>query len=104
VSNDPRESGPLADEAAALFDAFRQWAARMGAAGEAPMHAAGEAAECRLCPLCQFLRLVRGARPEVYEHLADAAASVAAAMRELIVAHEREWSARPAATERIDIG
>jgi hypothetical protein len=95
----PHEPGSLADEAAALFVAFQQWAGRSGSGEEAP-HAADGMSECRLCPLCQFLRLVRGARPEVYGHLADAAASFTAAVRELIAAHERDWSSRPASDKR----
>jgi hypothetical protein len=78
-------SGGFADESARLMGAFREWAARGQAAAEdATAHVAGSEAghgpECTYCPLCQGLALLRGAKPEVVEHLADALSSLAAAV------------------------
>jgi hypothetical protein len=73
----------MGEEAARLAEAVQTWLhGRQGPAadGESPGDPTGE---CGICPACQLLRLVRSARPEVYEHLADAAASLTAAIREL---------------------
>jgi len=105
VSSDgaARDGGSAAEEAARLFEAVQEWARRSSAATSA--HVATGSPECQLCPVCQLIALLREVRPEVAAHLADAAVSVAAALRAAIAAHEREWSARrPGDVERIDIG
>jgi hypothetical protein len=52
-----------------------------------------------------MLALVRGVRPETYEHLLDAAASLLAALRVGVEGAERSWTAgKPATVQRIDIG
>jgi hypothetical protein len=45
---------------------------------------AGQAPECQICPICAGLAALRGARPEVVEHLAKAAAEVLLAARALL--------------------
>ena len=60
-------------------------------------------AECLVCPACQLLRLVRGTRPEVYGHLADAAASLSAALREM-TADRTPDAERRGNVEHIDLG
>jgi hypothetical protein len=99
-------AGSLAEEASALFAAVQDWARRSGQGATGPDGSPGRApAECQICPVCQLLRLIRTARPEAFEHLADAAASLAAAVREVVVAHEHNWAARPASgVQHIDIG
>lgn len=73
--------GPLADEAARLLEALQQWVAdHLGRAGAAPSDT-GRTPGCQLCPVCQVLSLLRGCRPEVFEHLLDASASLVAAVR-----------------------
>jgi hypothetical protein len=37
--------------------------------------------ECRVCPVCQAIAVVRQARPEVLDHLVNAAGEVAVAVR-----------------------
>lgn len=88
--------GSLAEEAARFAEAVTAWG-RTQARGPGGASEAGNAAgasgcahdvegraPCTLCPLCQGLELLRGARPEVYAHLGDAAAAVLAALRELV--------------------
>ena len=82
--------GPLAEEAARLVEALSEWArthtgdipgavgAQFGAAGF------GASAECRLCPLCQAIALLRQARPETFQHLLEASTALTAALRSVI--------------------
>ncbi len=123
--------GSAAEEASRLFEAVQDWARRTAGTGEGTPGAAGAAGaaadtgpadpadhrehglgeriatgapECQLCPICQLIGLLRGSRPEIMLHLADAAGSLLSAVRLAIDAHEREWSAhRPSDVERIDI-
>ena len=74
------DHGTLGEEAAKLAEAVQEWL-HDHAADERGRGA--EPSECQTCPACQLLRLVRSARPEVYGHLADAASSLSAALREL---------------------
>jgi hypothetical protein len=79
-------SGGFAEESARLIGAFREWAAKSAEATNAP---AGQgdsssepshAPECDYCPICQGAALLRGVKPEVAEHLADAFSALAAAV------------------------
>ena len=81
------QPGPLGEEAARLAEALVDWA--RGAAPWATMHVhdapiATDSAECKLCPLCQLLTLVRQTRPETFAHLTDATTSLFAAVRTVI--------------------
>jgi putative component of membrane protein insertase Oxa1/YidC/SpoIIIJ protein YidD len=51
--------------------------------------------ECRSCPVCQLISVIRNTRPEVLEHLAAAVGEVAAAVR--VVTPQ---AAEPSATTR----
>jgi hypothetical protein len=84
--------GSVGEEAAKLFAALSGWARDQGteyagsAAGAAAamsetMHTVNEhiatgAEECRYCPVCQVIHLVRTTSPEVKAHLAVAASSL----------------------------
>lgn len=94
--------GSLAEEAAKLAEALSGWV--QGGFTQPFMEGAGESAECQLCPVCQLLRLARGTRPEVFEHLADASVSLMAALRAAIESSQASWAAgkRPA-SEHITI-
>jgi hypothetical protein len=95
--------GSISEEASKLFEAVGAWA--RGAGETVDEHLATGSAECTICPLCQLISAVRGTRPDVVEHLADAAGSLVAALRAMVDAHEHAWSGRTAApVERIDIG
>lgn len=108
-------AGSLGDEAARLAAAVQDWLHGLPdprrTAGEAATPAPGDGAqsgedsppECLVCPACQLLRLLRGARPEVYGHLADAAASMSAALREL-GADGAPPRSRRGNVEHIDLG
>jgi hypothetical protein len=89
--------GPLAEEAARLVEALADWA--RGATGELPL--ATGSAECRLCPVCQLLAVMRTARPETFAHLVDAAGSLTAALRTMVDGHTHGDATR--GVQRIDL-
>ena len=97
--------GSAAEEAARLFAALQDWARQAGdGVGGLGEHIATGAPECSLCPVCRTISVLRSLSPEAYQHLADAADSLAAALRAAVVAHDHDWSARRSATaEHIDI-
>jgi hypothetical protein len=97
--------GSLGEEAVRLATAVQDWLQALPGA-EPHTHAepgAETPPECQVCPACQLLRLVRWTRPEVYGHLADAAASLSAALREL-TADRTPDAARRGNVEHIDLG
>ena len=67
----------LAAEALKLVASLQEWATR--AAADAPMGHAGP--ECQWCPLCQFVAVLRGERPDLTEKVAEAGVAVAGALR-----------------------
>ena len=71
-----------AAEAARLLAALQGWA--RDDLGE---HLATGAAECRYCPVCTAIALLRGDRPEVTGKLAEAGAALMAALRAAFEAH-----------------
>lgn len=106
----PHPHGSLHEEAGKLAELLEAWlaGARQSAgewAAEATVDEGLHSPECRVCPICRLLAMLRGVRPETYEHLLDAAASLLAALRVGVEGAERSWTAgRPATVERIDIG
>jgi hypothetical protein len=89
--------GPLGEEAARLVEALSQWASGHGE--ELPF--ATGAAECKLCPVCQLLSLMRQARPETFTHLLEATAALAAAARTVVESHQHGDAG--SGVERIDL-
>lgn len=89
--------GPLGEEAARLVEALSEWA--RGHGEELPF--ATGSAECKLCPVCQLLSLMRQARPETFAHLLDATAALAAAARTVVESHQHGDGGR--GVERIDL-
>ena len=88
-------TGSFAEESARLLGAFQEWVAKghmaakdlagqtdSGTEGSAAV--AGHGSTCGICPICQGIALLRGARPEVVEHLSDAMTSLVAAMSALL--------------------
>jgi hypothetical protein len=103
-------AGTFAEESARLLGAFREWAAKgqqamNGAAGQAdPSSERQHGSDCTYCPICQGVALLRGARPEVAEHLTEALSSLAAAVVALLpkdsAPSERR---RPEPAQHIDV-
>jgi hypothetical protein len=93
--------GPLAEEAARLFEAITDWA--RGATAGVSMPSVGDGAECAVCPFCQLLAVVRRTQPETFGHLADASASVVAALRTIVERHDHSGGERATGVERINL-
>jgi hypothetical protein len=110
VTESAHTHGSLGEEAQKLVEAVQDWMNGAGArtsAGEGASSWLGESPECRVCPVCQLLRLVRAANPEVFGHLADAAAALSAAARELLgeaSGHASPPGTRRGGVEHIDLG
>lgn len=49
-------------------------------------HAGHASAECQWCPLCQFVAVLRGERPEFTERVAEAGTALLAALRGFVEA------------------
>lgn len=114
----PQDSvGSVGEEAAKLLDALSGWArdqrqdyagTATGAAGafghalhDVNEHIATGSADCRYCPVCQVIHVVRQTSPEVRTHLAMAAGSLMNAAAGLL-ATQTENRQRPG-VEKIDL-
>jgi hypothetical protein len=109
--------GSLGEEAAKLIGALSDWAKDQGAdyAGSASgaagaftqalhdvdEHLATGSADCRYCPVCQVIHVVRETSPEVRTHLAMAAGSLMNAAAGLL-ATQAQHRGRPG-VEKIDL-
>ena len=114
--------GSAAEEAAKLLGAVSDWARERqhewgtdlgsavgGLAGQAAAaahdidaHIATGAEECRYCPVCRAVQAFRGASPEVKEHLAAAATSLAQAAAAMLATAVPEQR-RGTGVEHIDL-
>lgn len=106
MTENAHSHGTLGEEAQKLAEAVQDWMNGAGARWADADRSSGPAPECRVCPVCQLLRLLGGANPEVFAHLADAAASLSAAFRELLgdAAGRTPPDARRGGVEHIDLG
>ena len=118
-SQDPSHEpvGSLGEEAAKLLGALSDWArdqgtdyagSATGAAGaftqalhEIDEHVATGSADCRYCPVCKVIHVVRQTSPEVRTHLTMAAGSLMNAAAGLL-ATQAQGNARPR-VEKIDL-
>ena len=75
--------GTIGDEAVKLVDALQDWA-RRNFGDPATAHIATGAPECTWCPICQLIAILRGDRPEISEKVAEAGASLVAALRAVL--------------------
>ncbi|MBS43202.1 MAG: hypothetical protein CMH83_08600 [Nocardioides sp.] len=95
-SPDQEPVGSVGEEAAKLFGALADWARDQGdglgagladgvghladtaarTAKEVDDHLATGAAECRYCPICRTVHVIRETSPEIRAHLATAASSL----------------------------
>ena len=80
MTSESETLGSVAEEAARLIAAAQDWA-RTRFDHE---HLATGSAECQVCPLCQGIAVLRQVKPETVEHLMDAVASFAAALRSAV--------------------
>jgi hypothetical protein len=96
-----RRAGPVGEEATRLLEALRQATADWGHPdpADAP-HGCGST--CRVCPVCQLVAAVQQVRPETVQQLAEAAASMAAAVSDLIAGAARPAGARGPAGDPAD--
>lgn len=98
--------GSLGEEASRLLGAAEEWmrGARERVGGAVGDLGAHPGPECQVCPVCQLLAVLRTASPEMFEHLVAASASLVAAARAALDAHDRNGARRrDAHVERIDI-
>lgn len=119
MPEDKDEVGSVSEEAAKLFSALQDWAQESGTAqaGAAASAVGGIAAglrdvnehlatggeDCRYCPVCRGIDLVRQTSPEVKAHLAVAASSLLQAVSSLL--ETRAPTSRPhdTAVQHIDL-
>ena len=110
--------GSVGDEAAKLLGALSDWARDQGseysdtAAGAAGSfahavqgvkeHIATGSEDCRYCPVCQAIHVVRQTSPEVRAHLSLAASSLMHAMAGLL-ATDTGSKQRSSTVEKIDL-
>ena len=110
--------GSVGDEAAKLLGALSDWARDQGtdyagtAAGAAGAfahavqdvndHVATGAEDCRYCPVCQVIHVVRQTSPEVREHLSLAASSLLQAAAGLLATNTPQHP-KPSTVEKIDL-
>jgi hypothetical protein len=102
VADEEPPRPPLADEAVRVLGAMQEWARQTFPAGR-DGHGGPE---CEWCPLCQFMAVLRGERPEVTERVAEAGAAVAMAFRALLEAATAGEAPKPSTprVQRIDLG
>ena len=126
-SEDPPGDGPtgsqepvgsVGEEAAKLLGALSDWARDQGddyagsaaeAAGsfahavqDVSQHIATGGEDCRYCPVCQVIHVVRNTSPEVRTHLSVAASSLMHAAAGLLATQTGEKS-KSAPVEKIDL-
>ena len=113
--------GGLGEEAAKLLGAVAEWAREQGsdlgngvaalagqaasAAREIDEHIATGDPECRYCPVCRSVHVVRQASPEVRAHLAAAASSFLQAAAGMLAAGSAagDRSGQPPTVQHIDL-
>jgi len=79
--------GSIGLEASKLLAAAQEWAQQaFGAGTEARPGAEAEpaATTCEWCPICQFVAVLRGERPETTEKIATAGAAMLTVLRSLL--------------------
>ena len=114
----PESVGSVGEEAAKLLGALSEWARDQGtdyagtAAGAAASfahavrdvndHIATEGEDCRYCPVCKAIHVVRSTSPEVREHLSIAASSLMHAAAGLLATNTADRSGS-SPVEKIDL-
>jgi hypothetical protein len=114
---DQEAVGSVAEEAAKLLGALSEWArdhrndyagTAAGAAGsfahalhDVNEHIATGSADCRYCPVCQVIHVVRQTSPEVRAHLSVAASSLMQAAAGLLATQPGDAGRPP--VQKIDL-
>jgi hypothetical protein len=106
--------GSVGEEAAKLLGALQDWAKDSGSAqlggiaeglgaqvSDLGAHV-GHGEDCRWCPVCQAIRVFRETSPEVKQHLATAAGSLAQAVSAYLSTSAPD-AGRSAAPQHIDL-
>ncbi|SCX49886.1 hypothetical protein SAMN03159343_2296 [Klenkia marina] len=73
---------PLGDQLRGLAEGLAEGLGGL-LSGAGPVAGADHSAECRTCPVCTALAVLRGQRPDLSEALADVLATAATALRGL---------------------
>ena len=76
-----QDRAPLTEEAVRLLAAVQQWTRENLPAGVPDGHTGPE---CRWCPLCRLVAVLRGERPELTARVAEAGVALVAAVRGLL--------------------
>lgn len=79
---DQTAASPLTAEAVRLVTSLQDWVRRTAVEAQAQDGHTGP--DCQWCPLCQFVAVLRGERPEVTERVAEAGVAITAALRSLL--------------------
>lgn len=77
-------TGPLAAEALRLVSSMHDWAQGLAERGHGEPSDAHPSSDCQWCPLCQFVAVLRGQRPDITERVAEAGTAIAAVLRVLV--------------------
>jgi hypothetical protein len=98
-------------EALRVLSAVQDWAARTFPEAAADGHANGT---CQWCPICQFVAVLRGDRPDVTERVVEAGTALMSAFRAFVDAAAPPGGGHPAPdgqpepehprVQRIDLG
>jgi hypothetical protein len=97
---DHHPHGSIGEEAVKLAEAVQGWLGDRTGHGTSDVWAAAtapgafESPECRVCPICRTMHFITSMQPDVFAHLADAATSLAAAVRAM---GEQDGHREPAA-------
>lgn len=104
----------MAADALRLIGSAQEWARQTFSEVEAQAHAESHSGpECQWCPLCQFVAVLRGERPELTERVAEAGAALMTVLRSALDAaanaspggqHRAEPEPRAPRVQRIDLG
>ncbi len=95
--------GSAAEEALRLLSAAEHWARERAGSFTDDEHLATGSPECTVCPVCQAVGALRHVRPETVVHLLDAGASLAAALRTVVLSSSPPAGPPASAVQRIDL-
>lgn len=77
-------TGPLAAEALRLVSSMHDWAQGWAERGHGEPSDAHASSDCQWCPLCQFVAVLRGERPDITERVAEAGTAITVVLRALV--------------------